>query len=88
MTEEMRAYLYACLSEECGETVQMVGKIQRFGEADHHPKTGNIPNRELLHNEYNEIIAVAEMLGFKRDPKLIGTKQKRVLKYAKYAGVI
>ena len=63
MTPHKREYLFSCLSEESGEVVQAVGKIQRFGEHDFHEKTGNIENIELLRQEVNDLVAVAEMLG-------------------------
>lgn len=55
-------YYLACLSEECGEVVQAVGKIIRFGIDDHHPKTGNIPNHEILSRECGDIIGVIDCL--------------------------
>jgi NTP pyrophosphatase (non-canonical NTP hydrolase) len=78
-------YLYACLSEECGEVSQVIGKILRFGINDSHPKTGDIPNKQLLKDELNDILAVAKLLGFQPDNKAIGDKQKKVMKYMEYA---
>lgn len=75
----------AALAEECGEVTQLVGKIFRFGEEDKHPKTGNIPNIELLRREVNEVFAVAEVLGIKRDEELIEAKYQRLEEYWVYA---
>jgi len=86
--KSMQDYLYACMLEEGGEVIQVIGKTLRFGEEDSHPKSGNIPNRELVQREFNDFIAVAEMLGFTRDQKLIDKKVARVLEYANYAGVV
>ncbi len=80
-----REYLFACLAEESGEVAQAVGKILRFGELDFHPKTGNVPNIELLRREVNELISVAEMLGITADPELIAAKRDRVERYYNYA---
>lgn len=80
-----RQHLFACFAEECGEVVQVIGKIFRFGELDSHPKTGNVPNIELLRREFNDIVAVAEMLDIHIDQELIEAKQARVRKYMAYA---
>lgn len=85
MTEERLAHLLACLTEECGETTQVVGKCLRFGINDYHPKTDNVPNFELLRREFNDIVAVAEMLGIMPDRKLINSKKARVETYIEYA---
>lgn len=78
-------YILATLTEEAGEVSQIVGKCQRFGLDDYHPKTGNVPNRELMRREVNDLIAVAEMLGIKRDEKLVEKKKWRVTEYWQYA---
>ena len=83
--EERTAHLLATLGEEGGEVSQMVGKCLRFGLMDKHPKTGNIPNLELLAHEVNDLIGVAEMLGIYRDEMLVQDKKARVLKYMDYA---
>jgi NTP pyrophosphatase (non-canonical NTP hydrolase) len=86
MTQHERTeHLLACLAEESGEVTQLVGKCLRFGISDHHPKTGNIPNIELLQREYNDLLAVAETLGLYRDPALIAAKQERIRRYMDYA---
>ena len=65
--EERLNHLLACMTEEAGEVSQLVGKCQRFGIHDYHEKTGNIQNIELLKREYNEVVAVAELLGIERN---------------------
>ena len=56
-------HLFACLSEECGEIVQEVGKVHRFGVADHNPTIMDfVPNEERLSNEINDLMGVVEML--------------------------
>lgn len=61
MTTKQEHFL-ACLAEEAGEVVQAVGKILRFGLDDKHPKTGDVPNRELLAREIDDLIGVARLL--------------------------
>lgn len=55
-------YLLACLGEECGEVQQVVGKALRFGTYDHHPKTDDIANIELIRREVHDVLAVYTML--------------------------
>lgn len=79
------AHLLACLTEEAGEVSQLVGKCLRFGIQDYHPKTGSIPNIELLENEINDFIAISRMLGIEPNEYEIKAKIKRVEKYMQYA---
>ena len=46
------------LAEECGEVIQIVGKILRHGYDSHHPD-GGPDNREHLERELGDILAVA-----------------------------
>lgn len=41
----------AILAEECGETIQVIGKILRHGYESFHPKDYATTNRTLLENE-------------------------------------
>ena len=83
-------HLVACLGEECGEVVQVVGKAQRFGLFDHHPKR-QATNWVLLRQEVHDTIAVFEMLCDELDRvsdidrKLIDRKKRRVEKHLLYA---
>ena len=83
--DNKRKYYMACLSEECGEIIQILGKIFRFGEFDQHPKTNNIPNIELLKSEANDLLAVLDELGIKRNEEIIIKKKKKLEKYWKYS---
>ena len=51
----------ALLAEECGEVVQMVGKILRHGYNSKHPDTGEM-NRTLLENEIGDLFAAIELM--------------------------
>jgi NTP pyrophosphatase (non-canonical NTP hydrolase) len=51
----------AMLAEECGEVVQMVGKVIRHGYQSSHPD-GGLWNRALLHKELADVIAVYELM--------------------------
>lgn len=82
---ERQEHLLACLAEECGEVAQVVGKCLRFGVDDYHPKTGNVPNIELLRREFNDLVAVAEMLGIEPSREDMNAKQTKVAQYMTYA---
>jgi hypothetical protein len=87
--EEMNIteHLLMCIAEESGEIAQIAGKAGRFGLADHHPKTDNVPNVDLLVAEINDLLAVAEMLGLEGigDRSAIDRKKARVLTFMHYA---
>jgi NTP pyrophosphatase (non-canonical NTP hydrolase) len=51
----------AILSEECGEVVQIIGKIMRHGFESSHPD-GGPTNRELLEKEIGDIEAAVQCL--------------------------
>lgn len=44
----------ACLAEEMGEVIQVIGKILRHGYASTHPN-GGATNRELLQKELGDV---------------------------------
>ena len=52
----------AMLAEECGEVIQIVGKILRHGYANYHPDKPHVSNRELLGRELTDLLAVAASL--------------------------
>lgn len=52
----------SCLIEECGEVIQVVGKIQRHGFEHRHPKYGNRPNRENLTAEIADLLIAIERM--------------------------
>lgn len=97
MKKEARIkHLVAVVAEEAGELTQVCGKILRFGLRDLHPKTDNVPNIMLLHKEFNELIAVMEMLDVMGvfsehkcatlyDPHIVDDKKRRVEKWMAYA---
>ena len=83
-------HLFACLAEECGEIIQIVGKILRFGASDHHPKRSDIPNIELLNDEFNDLLGIISLLkdsGYSlfEDSHKIIKKYNKVLKYMEYS---
>lgn len=49
------------LAEECGEVVQVVGKILRHGYASHHPET-QVSNLEALERELSDVLAVMSIM--------------------------
>lgn len=52
----------AMLAEECGEVIQIVGKILRHGYSSAHPDRPHVSNRELLGRELTDLYAVASSL--------------------------
>lgn len=52
----------AMLAEECGEIIQVVGKILRHGYESHHPQNLHETNRDLLANEVCDLLAVVQMM--------------------------
>lgn len=59
--DEQQYYL-VCLAKECGETVQHISKIFRFGLDSAHCKYGGKPSRELLAEECGDILGVIDEL--------------------------
>lgn len=51
------------LAEECGEVIQIVGKILRHGYDSHHPDDPATTNRHLLIKELSEVNAVLQAMG-------------------------
>ena len=52
----------AMLAEECGEVIQVIGKILRHGYESHHPADPSVTNRALLGRELTDLLAVASSL--------------------------
>ncbi|HRO59859.1 MAG TPA: hypothetical protein PKZ27_02905 [Rhodocyclaceae bacterium] len=52
----------AMLAEECGEVVQIVGKILRHGYGSCHPDNPHLPNRRMLEKEAGDLYAVLELM--------------------------
>jgi len=48
----------AMLAEECGEVIQIIGKILRHGYESYHPNNPVFSNRDLLHQELTDLFAV------------------------------
>lgn len=48
----------AILSEECGEVIQVIGKIMRHGYNSWHPNSPNETNRDLLQKELEDLASV------------------------------
>ena len=52
----------AMLAEECGEVIQVIGKILRHGYESSHPVTPNTSNRDLLEKELGDVDAIMSLL--------------------------
>lgn len=79
-------HLLACLSEEAGEVVQIVGKSLRFGLYSVDPVEG-ITNLEKLRREVHDMLAlytmvcIAEGVSSEADADLLDAKKQKVEKY-------
>jgi NTP pyrophosphatase (non-canonical NTP hydrolase) len=78
----------ALLSEECGEVIQAVGKIQRHGYESQHPGREDMStNRAMLEQELGDILAVTYMMFGAKDidvnnvTEARNRKLKKVQKY-------
>ena len=85
-------YLVTCLAEEGSEITKAATKVLRFGWYDHHPKTGDIYNIDLLQQELVDLVAVLEIL--KQDHKSnlteipedkLALKKEKIYQYIAYA---
>ena len=91
--DKIENHLLACLSEECGEVVQLVGKSQRFGSMDYHPETGE-QNFPAIQREMHDVLATYQLLckhmgePCKFDPDKLEAKRLKVIKLMKEYGVI
>lgn len=52
----------ALLGEECGEVIQVIGKVIRHGYTDSHPKYGNKPTRQMLEQEIADLFVIIELM--------------------------
>ncbi len=56
------------LTEECGESVQVAGKVVRHGWASYHPEDANKTiNRELLEKELGDVLFAIRLMGYNND---------------------
>lgn len=87
----MREYLLTCLAEECAEVQQEISKALRFGLEDWRPRDETKENnRDKIQREFNDLLAVAEILNdhgilnidFDQDKS---EKKAKVYRYAEYA---
>ena len=85
-------HLLTCISEESGEVVQAVGKIQRFSLTEQYPDT-DITNWQQLKTEMIQLVAVYQMvcdeIGDEKaklfDWDLMQEKKNKVIQYMNYA---
>lgn len=81
----------ALLAEECGEVIQIIGKILRHGYESRHPD-GGPTNRELLERELGDVDAALRMMFDADDiiPDHVDSwnheKQAKVRKYLHHQG--
>lgn len=85
---EAEAERLALLSEECGEVVQIVGKILRHGYESHNPfDPQKRSNRSLLEKEIGDVCAAMEILdsaGDIREPEIGRHAIEKIASVKKY----
>ncbi len=58
----------ALLAEECGEVIQIVGKILRHGYESHNPYDADAgTNRQMLEKEIGDLSAAIDLMRWERD---------------------
>ncbi len=57
----------AILSEECGEVIQIIGKILRYGYESCNPEGFHPPNRNLLIQELGDVFSIINLMNLKGD---------------------
>jgi len=82
-----REHLLVILMEECAELAKVASKSLRFGLDDHGYGEAN---EVLLHKEFNDLVAVADMLlvdgvGIRLDHDLVQGKEAKVEHYLEYS---
>lgn len=88
----LKQYLLICLMEECNEVAHAASKMLRFTENDS-PVIGGITNLQNLQKEFNELIAVVELLETEgimvlRDTNCIADKKRRLADYMHYSKLL
>lgn len=83
-------HLLVILSEECSELAVQISKALRFGL--HEQRDLPTSNRERIQAEYNDLIAVVELLNqhdgsidLRRDDARIAAKKRKVKRYLQYS---
>ncbi len=81
-------YLLTKLMEECCEVAQETAKAKLFGV--HEQRDLPTSNRERMQKEYNDVLAIVDMLNLAgvtlyRDEALIAAKKEKVERYMRYS---
>lgn len=81
----------AILSEECGEVIQIVGKVLRHGYANFHPLDPVLQsNKSLLQNELGDLVNAINFLAEHKDVDMEAihtkaeSKKKRFVRWLRY----
>lgn len=78
--------LLACLAEECGEVVQVIGKIMRHGYDDWSPlDASQTTNRANLERELGDLNAVCDRLRWAGDIQVSNVRKASDAKHTKLA---
>lgn len=79
--------LNVCVMEKCGDLIQAVGKVTRFGKDNHHPDTPKKTNEDDLLREYYQLQAVMEMVFEKEGVRQLSEQEINRIKEAKRRSV-
>lgn len=85
-----KEHLLVIFSEECSEIAQEVAKSLRFGLQDYDPNNPAETNLERIEKEFNQLIAVRDMLThegivIKKDLDVQEQKKASVEKYLRHS---
>lgn len=73
----------ALLLEEMGETLQIIGKIQRHGLDSYHPDRPDVSNRQLLEKELGDVRYAITLLCVAEDVNRLAIMEAGMRKAAK-----
>lgn len=79
--------LNICVMEGCGELIQAVSKVTRFGKDNHHPDAIQKTNEEDLIRKYYQLQAVVEMVFEKEGLRRISEQEIDHIKKVKKRSV-
>lgn len=76
----------ALLAEECGEVIQVIGKILRHGYESRHPD-GGPTNRQLLEKELGDVFAACDLMWHDHGDRDINRDQINNARFTKHGKV-
>lgn len=71
----------ALLAEECGEVLQIIGKVLRHGYESYHPDDTRLTNRDLLTKELGDLSMAMDLMAARGDVDGAKVAQRQQEKY-------